>query len=142
MSCTVQNVSPFIRLAAPYPAIQTISKFPNPEFGDSERKTSTVNFIRTLDGSLYSYVKKKGGRRRLQFRFRLTRFKALELREFIIAYFASTIELTDVEGVRWIGNFVTNPFEFETTGRYGGNPTIAGAEEQTLTLDFEGLKQP
>lgn len=124
------TVAPHVRFAAPYPTVQTISKFPNPELSDSERNTATVNFIRTED-ALYSYVKKKGGRRHIQMRFTLTRSKALEMRAFVDSYFASVIELTDVEGVRWVGNIMTNPNEFETIGR----------GLQSLTLDFEGIRQ-
>lgn len=130
------SVAPFVRFAAPYPTIQTISKFPNPEFSDSERNTSTVNYIRTEDGTLYSYVKKKGGRRRLQMQFTLTREKALELRGFVDSYYASVIHLTDVEEQVWLGYIMTNPNEFETVG---GN--AAGGELQVITLDFEGHKQ-
>ena len=134
------TVAPHVRFAAPYPTVQTISKFPNPEFADSERKTSSVNFIRTTDGSLYSYVKTKNGRRRLQMRFTLTRMKALEMRAFIDSYFASKIEFTDVEEVRWVGYIMSNPNEFETIGRRG-DVSAGGLELQTLTIDFEGIKQ-
>ena len=38
---------------------------------------------------------------------------------FIFAYFASPVKVIDHNGRIWIGNFTSNPFEFDTTERAG-----------------------
>ncbi len=112
-------------------SFQTTTLLPNPEFGDSEGVLDEVAVKRTIAGSRYVYVKTKNSRRKLIFSFKLQRLKALELRAFIQSYFASTVTLVDHLDQIWIGNFMTNPFEFTS---------IAGSMI-TLQLDFEGVKQ-
>jgi len=46
--------------------------------------------------------------------------KALELREFIILYFASPIQITTHENEVWVVHFVNDPFEF--TGERKAEP--------------------
>ena len=127
-----------IELAAPYPAIQTVTLLPNPQFGDGEAETCEVATKRAMDGMLYTYVKSKVGRRRLTLPFQVTRMKGLELRAFIQSYYASKVRLTDHLGQVWIGNLVNNPFEFSTSKRSVASP---GGELQTIQLEFEGVKQ-
>ena len=127
-----------IELAAPYPAIQTVTLLPNPQFGDGEAQTCEVSTRRAMDGTLYTYVKSKSGRRLLTLPLSLSRMKALELRAFIESYFASKLRLTDHLGQVWIGHFVSNPFEFTTPKRAGGWP---GNEMQKILMEFEGIRQ-
>ena len=68
---------------------------PNTQFGDSEALTCEVANRRAMDGTLYTYVKSKSGRRRLTLPLKLSRMKGLELRAFVQSYFASKIRLTD-----------------------------------------------
>jgi hypothetical protein len=78
----------------------------------------------------------------LQWTFRLTRNKALELRAFIRSYNASKIRVVDHAARIWVGNFTNNPFEFDTEARAA--PAIAPmprGEWQTITLEFEGAQQ-
>lgn len=122
---------------------QTTTILPNPEFGDTEALTDVVISQRAMDGTLYTYVKTKNGRRKLQWTFQLTRNKALELRAFILSYFASVIEIVDHEGRKWRGHLVNNPFEFRSASRAG--PAIQNwprGELITITLEFEGVEQP
>lgn len=118
-----------MRLAAPYPGIQTITLLPEPEFSDSEALTIEISTKRTITGNLYTYVKTKNQRRKLLFRFRLDRMKGLELRAFIQSYYQSDILITDHNDVSWIGKFTSNPFEFEST------------QLDTIQIEFEGKKQ-
>lgn len=113
-----------VRLAA----YQTVTYLPNPEFGDSEAILGVIQKKRAIDGSAYTYVKTTD-RRRLLFQFILTREKALELNAFFQAYHAKVVSLTDHNGVKWSGNFTSNPFNFENSGR---------DEEQTIQFEFEG----
>ena len=127
-----------IELAAPYPAIQTVTLLPNPQFGDGEAETCEVATKRAMDGTLYTYVKSKASRRRLTLPLGLSRMKALELRAFIQSYFAAQVRLTDHLGQVWVGHFTSNPFEFSTPKRAAGWP---GGEMQSIQLEFEGVKQ-
>lgn len=129
------------QLQAPYPRLQTTTILPSPQFGDSESLRAEVAVKRAVDGTRYTYVKRKGGRK-LQWTFRLTRNKALELRAFIQVYHAHKVRATDHAGRVWVGNLMNNPFEFDTTSRAA--PAIAPmprGEWQTITLEFEGVKQ-
>ncbi len=127
-----------VRLGAPYPAMQTFTYLPNPEFGDLEGSRQTVEQKRTINNTRYTYVKSKDLRKRLQLRFTLTRGKALELRAFIVSYYRSKIQLTDHIGQIWLGYITTSPNEFESTGRAVGAP---GNELQNIQIEFEGIKQ-
>lgn len=126
---------------APYPGVETTSILPNPEFGDGENLKVSVVTKRAMDGTRYTYVKRKGGRK-LQWTFKLTRNKGLELRAFIQSYFASKIKVTDHNDRVWIGHFVINPFEFDTPSRAAPAITpMPRGENQVITLEFEGEEQ-
>ena len=91
-----------------------------------------------MDGTRYTYVKRRGGRRKLKWTFWLSRNKALELRAFIFAYFASKVQATDHSGRVWAGNFTNNPFEFDTPD--AAQPAIAPmprGELQAIDIEFE-----
>jgi hypothetical protein len=78
----------------------------------------------------------------MQWTFKLTRNKALEMRAFFQSYFASKITVVDHNDRVWVGNFVNNPFEFDTVSRAG--PAISPmprGETQTITIEFEGIEQ-
>lgn len=127
-------------IQAPYPTLQTSAVLPNPQFSDSESLLETVDKKRTMDGTLYTYVHHKSGRHKLSWTFSMTRNKGLELRAFIVAYFAAKILIRDHNDNVWIGNFTVNPFEFNTDQRAA--PAISPmplGELQTITLEFEGV---
>ncbi len=129
-------------IQAPYPALQTSTILPSPEFSDQEALTNTVSANRAVDGTLFTYIKRKNGRRKMQWTFQVSRNKGLELRAFLVAYFYSEVKLTDHHDRVWVGNFTNNPFEFKTDRREG--PAIQGwprGEGQTITLEFEGIEQ-
>jgi hypothetical protein len=130
------------QLSAPYPLLQTTTLLSNPQFSDQEGLTASVTRKTAMDGTRYTYVKRKNNRRKLKWSFRLTRNKALELRTFIYAYFASYVKIIDHNGRVWIGNFTNNPFEFDTPERAA--PAISPmprGEVQTIDLDFEGVER-
>jgi hypothetical protein len=129
-------------LSAPYPLLQTTTLLPNPQFSDQEGLMAAVTRKTAMDGTRYTYVKRKDNRRKLKWSFRLTRNKALELRAFIYAYFASNVKVIDQNGRVWVGNFTNNPFEFDTPERAA--PAISPmprGETQTIELEFEGVEQ-
>jgi hypothetical protein len=125
-------------LQAPHPGLQTTTIMPNPEFGDGENLVVEVNKKHAMDGTIFTYVKRKG-RRKLSWTFGLTRNKGLEVRAFLQSYFASKIQVIDHNGRKWVGNFISNPFEFDTDRRSG--PAISPmprGERQRITIEFEG----
>ena len=130
------------QLSAPYPLLQTTTLLPNPQFSDSEALMVVVNRRTAMDGTRYTYVKRKDNRRKLLWTFRLTRNKALELRAFVYAYFASKVKVIDHNNRVWVGNFTNNPFEFDTPERSA--PAISPmprGEAQVIELAFEGVEQ-
>jgi len=129
------------QLQGPHPSLQTTSILPNPLFGDSEGLRVEVRVKRAMDGTRYTYIKRKGGRK-MQWTFKLTRNKGLEVRAFIQSYFASTIVVTDHNDRVWIGKMTNNPFEFDTPSRAA--PAISPmprGESQVITIEFEGDEQ-
>ena len=129
-------------ISAPHPLLQTTSLLPDPQFSDQEGLTVTLSRKTAMDGTRYTYVKRKNYRRKLKWSFILTRNKALELRAFIYSYFASKIKVIDHNGRIWIGNFTSNPFEFDTPNR--GSPAISPmprGELQQIEIEVEGVEQ-
>ena len=127
-------------LLAPIPLANTTTVLPNPQFGNSEAATGTLNILRTTNGGRRTYVKSRDGRRKLNWSFRLTRNKALELFEFYRSYNASQIFVQDHDGRNWLGFFVNNPFEIEMSRR--GLPSLQNwpvGETCEATLEFEGF---
>lgn len=93
---------------------QTTTLLPDPELDDSEGFLFDSDIKRNLGGGEYYYLKRKGGRRKRTFVFKLTRMKALELREFIRSYFDKLIDITDNLDRCFRGYFTINPFSFTT----------------------------
>ena len=128
-------------LQAPHPSLQTTTILPNPKFGDSESLRSEVKVKRAMDGTRYTYIKRKGGRK-LLWTFKVTRNKGLEIRAFIQSYYASTVVVTDHNDRVWIGHFTNNPFELSTDSRAA--PAIVPmprGESVVITIEFEGEEQ-
>ena len=121
-------------LEAPYPGYQTTVLLPSPNWGNSEEIAASMSTIRAMDGTLYTYVKQRDGRKRFQFDFEISRNKALELRAFIQSYFRTPIRITDHNSVKWVTYLVNNPFEFAGDSKAEPFP---GGETMTITLEFE-----
>ena len=126
------------KMQAPYPGVQTSTVMPSPDFGDSENLIIEVDKKLAMDGTMFTYVKRKG-RRKLQWTFSLTRNKGMEVRAFIYSYHSSAILITDHNDRKWFGYFTSNPFEFETDKRAAPaiHPMPRG-EGQMISIEFEG----
>lgn len=122
------------RLAAPYPALSTTTILPSPVWGDTKATTGTVTTMRSVDGTLYTYVKSRNGRKRFRWDFEISRNKALELRAFISSYFSKPMRITDHDGDSFIGYLINNPFELGGVSRAKGWP---GNESMSISLEFE-----
>src|SRR5262245_59654229 len=100
-------------IQAPYPAAKTTSILPSPQFSNTQGlKTRIASIMRSMNGNKrYTYVHTNPDET-LTFQFLLTRPKALELREFILLYFASTVKIITHDSDVWAVNFINDPFEF------------------------------
>lgn len=122
-------------MKAPYPGVRTTTVMPSPKWGDSKGLTATVQSMRAVDGTLYTYVKSRNGRKKYNWEFEISRHKALELRAFINSYVGKLIQVIDHDGDTILGYLRNNPFEFAGAGRAGdGWP---GGETMTVILEFE-----
>lgn len=88
-----------------------------------------------MNGTLYTYVKSRNGRKKFNWEFEIARNKALELRAFINSYRGELIQVIDHDGDTWVGYLRNNPFEFTGGGRAG--PNWPGNETMTIILEFE-----
>ena len=122
------------KLEAPYPGYQTTTILPSPSWGDSIGAIASMTSVRAMDGTLYTYVKQRAGRKKFKYSFEIARHKALELRAFIKAYFRVPMRLTNHDGDQWIAYLRNNPFEFAGDTKAKSFP---GGETMTVTLEFE-----
>jgi hypothetical protein len=113
---------------------------PNPEFSDQEGLRHTVDRKRAVDGTLYTYVKRRADRK-LSWTFRLTKNKAFEVEALSRLWFADPVNIVDHNGRRWLGHLMNNPFEFTTTERRGQAiaPYTRG-ESVTVEVEFQGVE--
>lgn len=116
-----------ILLSAPYPAIVTTTALPNPQFSDTEGSKVIVETRRSMNGFKRTYVK-TNDRQALSYDFILRRMKSLELRDFILAYYAEKMLLVNHKAEWWLVNCTSNPFEF-----------AADKDIMSITLTFEGI---
>lgn len=125
-----------LKLQAPVPSLQTTIILPSPQFSDSEAPQGTIDIKRSINNTLYTYVK-SNSRSKLTYTLILSRMAALELRAFILAYYRATIRLTNHKGEVWDVKFTSNPSEFSGKGRASSDP---GQETVEITLEFEGTR--
>lgn len=131
-------------LEAPWPGSQTKSILPNPRLGNNENIQQSINIKRSITGTVRTYVKRnnmvKGdNRHKMQWSFVLTRNKAIEVLEFVKAYHASQMRVTDHLGREFIGYVMNNPLEITMARR--GNPAVQNLPNGELCeveIEFEG----
>ena len=121
---------------APWPALQTTLVTPSPSLGNNKNLASTVQTIRAMDGTVYTYVKSKRGRKVFSWDFLATREKTLEVKEFVRLYAGSVVLVTDHNGDKFRGYMTMNPLELKGEGRAGGYPS---GEVYRYTLQLEEL---
>lgn len=114
-------------ISAPYPYNQTTIVLPNPQLGNSEAHASEVIIKRTMSGRAQTFVRRKNQRKKLQWAFRVTRNKALEVREFFRSYHGSKMNILDHEGRTWTGYVITNPIDIDIPRR--GHPGGEGYQQ-------------
>jgi len=122
------------RVEGPFPGYRTTLILPSPDFGNSRALASTVQPVRTMNGTLYTYVKNKRGRKAHVWEFTVAKEKSLEAKAFVDAYISSVIRITDHEDVIHLGNLTLNPLELTGDGRANGWP---GGEAYRFALQLE-----
>ncbi len=122
------------KLEAPHPGYQTTILLPSPTWGNTLEVASSMASIRAMDGTLYTYVKARAGRKRFQFSFEIARSKAMELRAFIRVYYRFPVRLTDQDNNQRVVYMQSNPFELAANSKAESFP---GGETVTISLDFE-----
>lgn len=126
-------------LQGPHPAIAVTTVLPNPQLGDSVAPTGSIDFKRAMNGTKYSYVVSRDRRKKLIWNFSLSHHKALELQAYFQVYGASQAIITDHIGKIYVGNFTSNPFEFEAVRRAVASP--GSNSQHQVQLEFEGFEQ-
>jgi hypothetical protein len=122
-------------LNAPWPGPDCRVYLPNPKFGDSESLAIDMIPKRAMDGTLYTYIKTKGLRRKVVMSFTMTRLKSIELNRFLLMYISRQMKIVDHLSRTWVGYITSNPVEFNTSKR--GSPG-GGNEVVDVELEFEG----
>jgi hypothetical protein len=125
-----------VLLQAPWPALETTSVLPNPQFNDIIAPKNSVVIRRAMDGTKRTYVK-SNARCKLNYTFMLSRDKALEVRAFLLSYYRAQIQLVNHLNDHWVGYLLNNPFEFLASSRADGTP---GGEMFEFAMEFEGIR--
>ena len=106
---------------------------PSPQFANaSGLKVKIKSIMRSMNNMRYTYVQSNPDSV-LTYQFLLTRAKSLEIREFILAYFANQIRITTHEDEVWIVRMVNDPFEFT-----GERRAMPARESYTINMTFRG----
>lgn len=130
-----------LELRAPWPLVKSITRLPNPRLGDSEGSVGSLDVKYAVNGTRYTYVRTKDGRRVLVWQFLLTTHKYQELREFLEVHHSDQIRATDHLGQIWLGYITSNPADFDSDGRRARRADTTNNEMYTIALTFEGTKQ-
>lgn len=120
-------------IEAPFPTPEVTIVVPNPRFDNGKSLTSDITILYAMDGTEYSYVRKRGGKKKYLWTFNLSKDKSDELLNFLQEYGSDKV-LIDWEGTLLAGYFSANPIELRTTERAGSWP---GGELVTMTIEFQ-----
>lgn len=120
-------------IQAPYPNMRTTLVLPSPREGNTESLRASVQTIRAMDGTVYTYVKPKRGRRKFQWDFVTSKDKGVESIEFIKKYAGSVVKTVDHLGQVRVGWVTINPIE--TIGN--GRASSWGERQEAVSFSIE-----
>lgn len=127
-----------IFLMHPFASMTTTVQLKDPEFQDVQAEDIRVDVKTTMSGGLRTR-RFTPATTRLKYKFiNVTRKKAIELYNFLIASQGQEIRLLDFNGISWRGHILTEPTSFTTTGR-GLGSNEPRREAVSLDLEFEGV---
>ncbi len=122
------------RILAPLSGPYITTVLPSPELGDQTNTIGEVGILKSMDGTLYTTKKSRGKRKRMQWGFKISLEKALELKAFFKVFYSSPIKIVDHLDKTWVGYFTSNPFSFTDFAKLSGPQN----DEYThITLTFE-----
>jgi hypothetical protein len=104
---------------------------PNPELSDEIRSNADAQITRAMDGTTYTYVKRKGTIT-VNYTFTLTRMKAYEFRDFYLAYASERMKIVNHDDDVIIGYITNNPLS-KTFARRG----VYCNDKETVVIDLE-----
>lgn len=122
-------------IQGPYPNMITSLLLPSPNVGNARQLRSSIQTLRTMNGTLFTYVKPKQNRKLHRWDFLSSKEKGLETKEFAEKYSGGLVRVTDHEGTIRIGYITINPLETQGQGRAGGWADIE--EAVSFTIEFE-----
>lgn len=125
-----------MELHSPWPGPTTVTRLPNPDLANARRLGSSMRLKRSMTGSIVTHIKKRTVSKVHKFQFTLTRYKALEVLEFMRIHLGVTMKL--LWGVEvLIGVIKTNPTEIALTQR----AIVADSVEATsFSFEFETVQ--
>lgn len=122
-------------IQGPYPAMRTTLLLPSPQEGNTKSNAATVQTLRAMDGTLYTYIKSKRARQKYNWTFTTSKDKALEAKEFISIHADGLVKITDHNDTTMIGYITINPLDQAGLGRavgWGKNEEVS-----QYTIEFE-----
>lgn len=96
---------------APWPALQTSLVLPSPKLGNNKSLAATVQTIRAMDGTTYTFIKSKRGRKAYTWDFEVFKPKANEAKSMIERYAGKLVQVTDDKGTIRRGWITINPLD-------------------------------
>jgi len=114
-------------IQGPYPLMQSTLLMPSPREGNQKNLACTVQTMRSMNGTVYTFVKDKRGRRVWQWDFVGTKEKGREAIEFVRRYSGGLVRATDDDANTILGYITINPMEVEGLGRAAGWPSSEAA---------------
>lgn len=103
--------------------------------GNSKNLASSVQTMRTMDGTLYTFIKRKRGRKVHKWDFITSRDKAQEIKAFFDSYMGKVVRCYDHDEESHIGYITLNPIDLQGEGRAGGWPGVQEAYRFTIQLE-------
>lgn len=122
-------------IQGPWPSMKNTLLLPSPEQGNNKGNSATVQTLRSMDGTLYTYIKSKRARQGFSWQFVTSKDKALEAKEFMRIHEDGTVRITDHRGVNYVGYVTINPFESAGDGRAAPWGQIEEAARFTVELE-------
>ncbi len=123
------------RIQGPFPGYKSTVIMPSPEMGNAKNLASSVQTLRTMDGTLYTFIKRKRARKVHKWDFVTSHDKAQEVKAFFDSYMGGVVRCIDHEDVSHIGYMTLNPVELQGTGRAGGWPGVQEAYRFSIQLE-------
>jgi hypothetical protein len=121
-------------IQGPYPLMQSTLLLPSPKIGNQKNLASSVQVLRAMDGTVFTYVKPKRGRKVRRWDFVTTKDKVREAIQFVEQYSGGLLRIIDQNDAIVIGYLTINPLEVAGEGRAEGFPS---GEVYRWTLSLE-----